>query len=420
MNNLILLNKIIPVSVFISLFLFICFPQITFLGSNLYNLFAYLNVIVAFILHNKSKNNVFIVKLINRILLTFVILSIFGNVISILLYNVKFYSSGIKDVLLTVFYGYSFAILAINKKVQSAIKYCVYISSVIVSLYGIYCYITDSNPYMTFISTFYGNTDYTVASLIEVRGLKGRVGGHLGNPVFLGGELLVLLGYCLVDISLEKTLTKVKLFVIYLLLITTVLTGSRSAMFPSFALILFAFYLKYKWKSLLALSCIVLLAMPFIPNIDDFIASLNIFIDSENVRGSSISMRESQYNGLRQIVNGRDWFGNGLGWIRHYIDLHGPHPVLLGFESLIFSSFTEGGYWRLLIVYPLFFYSLFKVSLHCKQTIIPFYLIAYLSYAIITGAFSFNIFISLFISIIVGIAISSNIHASKNLLNRKN
>lgn len=419
MNNFAWLDKIVPISVFISLFLFICFPQITFLGSNLYNLFAYLNVVFAFILHNKSRNNVLIVNLFNRIFLTFVILSLLGNVMSIILYNMPFYSSGIKDVILTVLYGYSFVILSIKEKVQRAIKYCVYVSSIVVSLYGIYCYITDSNPYMAFISTFYGNTDYTVASLIEVRGLKGRVGGHLGNPVFLGGELLVLLGYCLVDINLENTLAKVKLFVIYLLLIIIVLTGSRSAMFPSFALILFAFYLKYKWKSLLALSFIVLLAMPFIPNIDDFIASLNIFIDSENVRGSSISMRESQYDGLRKIVNGRDWFGNGLGWIRHYIDLHGPHPVLLGFESLIFSSFTEGGYWRLLIVYPLFFYSLFKVSLHYKQTIVSFYLIAYLSYAIITGAFSFNIFIILFITAIVGIATSSNIHTSNNLLNRK-
>ena len=129
------------------------------MGSNLYNLFAYLNVVFAFILHNKSRNNVLIVNLFNRIFLTFVILSLLGNVMSIILYNMPFYSSGIKDVILTVLYGYSFVILSIKEKVQRAIKYCVYVSSIVVSLYGIYCYITDSNPYMAFISTFYGNTD---------------------------------------------------------------------------------------------------------------------------------------------------------------------------------------------------------------------------------------------------------------------
>lgn len=396
-----IIRKISLISVFLSLFFFLCFPQITLIGSALYNIFLYLNVVLAFMLHEKIGLDQVMVRKIHSMFRIFFLLSFLGNVMSILFYDIEFYFVGIKNVVLIVFYGYSFAILACDKKIENIIKKCVYISSVIVSLYTIYCYITDSNPYMLFVASFTNDLDYIETSLAEVRGLKGRVGGHLGNPVFLGGELLVLLGYCLVDINQKVKIDKGKLCVILMLLISIVLTGSRSALVPAFALLLFSLYYKYKFKSLLILSVLVLVIIPFIPNIDDFLSSLDVMSRSEDVVGSSIFMREEQFRGLQRIVGNNEMFGNGLGWIRHYINLHGLHPVLLGFESLIFSSYTEGGMWGLFVVYPFLFYSFFKLSRLTENYAVLFYLIAYFAYALLTGAFSLKVFIALFVTILV-------------------
>ncbi|UBD70253.1 hypothetical protein NXV86_02220 [Bacteroides sp. BFG-257] len=396
-----IIRKISLISVFLSLFFFLCFPQITLIGSALYNIFLYLNVLLAFMLHEKIGLDQVMVRKVHSMFRMFFFLSFLGNIMSILFYDIEFYFVGIKNIILIVFYGYSFAILACDKKIENIIKKCVYISSVIVSLYTIYCYVTDSNPYMLFVASFTNDLDYIETSLAEVRGLKGRVGGHLGNPVFLGGELLVLLGYCLVDINQKVKIDKGKLCVILMLLISIVLTGSRSALVPAFALLLFSLYYKYKFKSLLILSVLVLVIIPFIPNIDDFLSSLDVMSRSEDVVGSSIFMREEQFRGLQRIVGNNEIFGNGLGWIRHYINLHGLHPVLLGFESLIFSSYTEGGMWGLFVVYPFLFYSFFKLSRLTQNYTVLFYLIAYFAYALLTGAFSLKVFIALFVAILV-------------------
>lgn len=396
-----IIRKISIISVFLSLFFFLCFPQITVIGNAVYNIFLYLNVVLAFMLRKELGKDKMMVKKIHNAFFVFIILSFIGDAMSILLYNAEFYFSGIKNVILIAFYGYSFAILSCDEKIESIIRKCVYISATIISLYGIYCYITDSNPYMLFVATFTNDIDYIETSLAEVRGLKGRVGGHLGNPVFFGGELLVLLGYCLVDISQRGKVDKRKLFVILLLLISIVLTGSRSALVPAFALLLFSLYYRYKLKSLLILPFLILATIPFIPNIDDFVASLDVMSNSEDVRGSSFLMREEQFHGLQKVVGNNVMFGNGLGWIGHYVNLHGLHPVLLGFESLIFSSYTEGGLWGLFIVYPFFFYSIFKLARYSDNRVILYYIVAYVAYALLTGAFSLKIFVALIVAILV-------------------
>ena len=114
--------------------------------------------------------------------------------------------------------------------------------------------------------------------------------------------------------------------------------------------------------------------------------------NSSNVGGSSIEMRLEQLNAAFDEVQNCMLFGKGFGYNGYYWSLHGAHPKLYSFESLIFVILCNYGIIGFLI-WGIMFYKIYRYS----QKMVPkslsiciiMLLTYYVSYTCITGEFGY-------------------------------
>jgi hypothetical protein len=119
--------------------------------------------------------------------------------------------------------------------------------------------------------------------------------------------------------------------------------------------------------------------------------------------GSSLDMRLLQLDGAISLwEKGGIIFGNGFGWCGYYSAQYGDHPVLLGFESILFVMIIENGIMGIILygfVYLSFFrinylvYKKAKIIQKMEYWIITSYLISYIIFILVTGMFGFNLFL---------------------------
>lgn len=237
------------------------------------------------------------------------------------------------------------------------------ISIIILCLYGIYTYLTRTNPYMDIMGQYCTNenlSELLAHSLEDSRGnLYGRITGTALYTIQYG-ILLVIVYYIHVSIcSLYKVgvmYSKYKIQIVMaviaiLIFLNIYLTGSRG---PLGALIIgYAFYLMrtYSWKKKISyISILAILILIVWPYIESY---LSLFTD-KNIEGSSFEMRAMQFTGAYSMVSDNIQtllFGKGLGYTAYYLENYGMHPLALYFESTHVSGIVNYGILGLFFIF---------------------------------------------------------------------
>ena len=239
---------------------------------------------------------------------------------------------------------------------------------VIIVSYAFVNYIIKFNPYIAYLNLVGDLEDMSNSFMNEERGfLEGRVSSVFQHPLHLGQFILLAFSFLYYEL---RARTHLFLYIVILtfLLITVVLTGSRSALVP---IIIIPFIEKlYQKKTILiryvCLGCVSLfLAYPLIPSTyRDNIKGILFFWDDEassraDIHGSSVESRTGQLNEAILIIQDDILLGKGSGYVKN----HGAdHAEMLGYESIFLSKLIEGGVVGL-IVFIWFYFALYRVML---------------------------------------------------------
>ena len=404
-----LLKTLCPFIVSVFLFSYICIPQSRIGNTAIYTCILYTLTIIALYLYYLSKSNKEInkgqVKDVTSIIWKFICISFIGFVIALFFDNTVFHvTSFLTSNFILLIYAFTFSVLCQYERIRKTMIVMIIFSSLIVGVYGIYCYFTETNPYIMYIILKYGDEGIVGGGEIgsSARGLSHRVAGNIGNPVYYGGVLLLLISFCFIEIQ-KRILSLFRYIVVLILVIALIFTGSRSSLGPILLFMVLYLYHKYKRRSLIIAAVFLFFLYLFLPvisqyvEIGDFLSSFDFSANRSDVRGSTFELRYSQLKGLTDIVGDNIFFGNGVGWVADYVAKYGHHPVLEGFESLIYSSFTDGGLWGVLLVYPFLFYELYKFtgrySNYGKSFFPKLFILIYIIFSLLTGMYGVKMFI---------------------------
>lgn len=279
----------------------------------------------------------------------------------------------------------------------------------LLTLYGIYCYATSSNIIMSVLTLFFNPRDYILEQFsTELRGgLQGRIQGLTTHPLEYAGQMLTaffLMLHYMFDI--KRKYTPFLLFLLILITVNMFFTGSRSGLIGfiigCFLWIYLFGNLSVKGKIVLTTSFIAayfLTSSVLMADYGDYINSVLYFWESSSsVHGSSFELRLTQLEGAFNIIDDDTTsflFGIGADWVRQYSMSHnGLHPVLLGFESIVFIGLIEFGIIGLFVVTFGLFFMLYKfskrshTSMTCTILIISFFI-----FQLFTGNYSFSVFV---------------------------
>lgn len=239
---------------------------------------------------------------------------------------------------------------------------CINISIIILCLYGIYTYLTKTNPYMDIIGQYCTNENLSELLSLSIEDARGSLHGRItGTSLYTiqYGILLVIVYFFHISISSldriggnSKYKLQVAMAIVSILIFLNIyLTGSRG---PLGAFIIgYAFYLMraFNWKKKISyisiLAIFILFAWPYLESY------LLLFTDKD-IGGSSVEMRTVQFTGACSMVIGNLQsllFGKGLGYTAYYLEHYGKHPLALNFESTHVAGIVNYGIMGLLFIF---------------------------------------------------------------------
>ena len=281
------------------------------------------------------------------------------------------------------------------------------IATLIICLYGFYCYLTLSNPLITIMNVLFVQDKDALGLMDEQRGgLAGRIQGTMSHPLTWGGACVLLFCYFLQNTRPVKPLYRIG--IILLLFANVIFSGSRSALLALLVgLIYFVAISDYKVKVTIIkygligffVLVIALYNVPALSKYQGFFESTVLFWDdsaqaSSAVKGSTTQLRFDQLAGAFDMINAAPLVGLGPGYIKWYSSNYGVHPVMMGFESIVFSALVETGILGL-IFWSLFFISLLKlikkVNKFLKKSalynpkLLSIFCVAYILFIVFTG-----------------------------------
>lgn len=394
---------------FLSIILFPSYVKIFSISiSNFALLFALINAVLYF-----SKTQQFtkeIIKIFSIYILLHLLLLPFAQEMSFI-NQINYY---IKGVFLNIIGPITISILIFSIKEINKIWKVIIIASLFICAYGVFCYITQSNIYIEIISKMYPNAvmyDFERYILEERGGLIGRISATIGHPVFYA-SVLISLFYIILQKFFDKKKNNIILFILLLIIINIFFSGTRSGII---ALLIGIFYVFLKLSSITRKIKIFLIVTFFflgsliietdiklLNQYQSFIYSIIFFWgESDDIRGSSTSMRLDQFYGMVSILNDSSMlFGKGAGWTSYYINSHGYHPVLKGFESVLFKGIINFGIIGFFLIYGYIFNAFRKLNIKINKyrnnkdyVIIKAFLISYVIYALMTGDFYWHLFL---------------------------
>lgn len=292
----------------------------------------------------------------------------------------------------------------------------IFVCFIFMSIYGFYCFFTESNPYVTVLSILFNKDDNNEVFANTIReGVSGRVQSTTFHA-FLWAILLIMMFY--VSIAFRKENLKWMLYGVLVILIGNIIIGGvRTGILVLFLGSAFLVFNLFSRTKLYILPIIILfLVLSFDTSIfgpyQGYVDSIIYFADADkNIRGSSLSMRVDQLSGAIELwFKGGVLFGNGFGWCDYYYATKGNHPVVLGFESMIFKVIIDSGFAGILL-WSWLLYQLFKLNrTYCYDVttdarninykVIIVFIISYTVFIIATGLFGLNLFLVLLVLMI--------------------
>lgn len=272
-------------------------------------------------------------------------------------YNYQLYSFLKSFLFQTILYIWiGFHVLR-NFKLNKVI-YVFCILALLTGIYGIYSYITGSNPYISSLNLLYGiQSDFSYFLEESRGGLQGRTYGTMGHPLAWGQFWNILL--CLIWIY-RRTTNKYLIAAVFIIgVINVVLCGSRTAL-VSFCILCTFILLSYGIKNLLLVIPVAYLSVSIIlmilpQNIErsdmmSYLESGLFFWDSSysekaGIVGSSTEMRYTQLQKTIDITMKNPLAGVGYNY--QYFTFESNHSLdtdLMGLESIVFKILIEQGF----------------------------------------------------------------------------
>lgn len=300
------------------------------------------------------------------------------------------------------------------------------LSTILLCIYGVYTYITMTNPYMDFMSqysTAEDLSDLLARSMEDSRGnLHGRITGTSLYTIQYGIMLVILL-FMLLSINIRRNIITYITFV--LILLNIYLTGSRGPLGALLIGLLFYISRILNWKKrIMYVSLSVILIFIVWSYIESY---LTLFTD-QNVKGSSFELREIQFAGALSMVTDNMQsllFGRGIGYTSYYIARYGAHPLALYFESTHVSGIVNYGVLGLIFIFLGKIIFLLYIAIKARRNnlidnesfnLLLSFLLTYFIYNILVGSVYDSFFVfSYFISLKIGIQ-KYNIRTSKSLV----
>lgn len=281
------------------------------------------------------------------------------------------------------------------------------VTTVLTTVYGVFCYMTMSNPILELVDLTMGDPTRAILSRMEEArgGLVGRTQSTMNHALSWGGTCLILF-YFFKDKSDIHRLFKT--IIIFLVVINIFLSGSRSSMLGFICMLMAYFCLMsdiqkikvVKYSILAIIILIIFLPMTsFYEKYQGIIESTIFFWDKDvateyNIQGSTIEMRLNQLIGAFKLIDGSTFAGLGHGYVEWYQNKYGLHPVLFGFESIVFQKIVDNGILGIFI-WAYFFIKLFytphKIATYGDKQLIQkvhflqAYVVGYLVFALLTG-----------------------------------
>ena len=235
---------------------------------------------------------------------------------------------------------------------QKMVKFFL-ITSIILCFYGLYNYLTKSNPYDAFITAqFPGDSFFD--QYFEDLNTRFRINSFVFHPIFYGYLLSILFLLSLYCFSFLKRNKNLCLLAITIIFINLILCNSRTPLFAFFiGLIVFitmAFQGIIKIK-ILMLGIVIGAAVYCIPVVNEKINNtIDVFETGGNkVEGSSVDMRMIQLLASYNEFLESPFFGNGFYYISENLGVTAnpqestSDSELQGLESHIYSLLIEQG-----------------------------------------------------------------------------
>lgn len=267
------------------------------------------------------------------------------------------------------------AVVVREKEEFDAIMRVLVVSYCVVGAYGILTYFLHGNPvYTLFANSFGSDVNYTGDGTVNMRGaLSGFASGNLSGPLPWGQASLVIFSLLLCCYPFDAGSSIRNGGVIVLAFCNCFLSGKRSIILPALILLFIFFLMRVAFKKKVIFFFLAIpMAIIFMGNstIQDVFSrnvktSILIWDDglasSSGVSGSSKALRAEQLQYCLGMIEHVPIQGLGYGYSENYRDTKGKHPVMLGFESLIFQILTNSGFLGLL-VWVIFLFSCYRYT----------------------------------------------------------
>lgn len=239
----------------------------------------------------------------------------------------------------------------------------------VICLYGLFCFLTNTNPYINFIEHSFGTEstsqihDYNDSIRVNDK-RQSRTQSFFNHPIRYGAHLAMLTPFILSFLITNRKKKKVIFYalLLFLLLINILLANSRSSLIQLFVSLTTLFILlkpKDKFitfQSAVAVFVCLLLLSPFLSSYYETIFSAFQILSGSTattIGGSSIDMRLSQLAVAFSVFSDSPIFGHGLGYTA-YLVTQRSIKGLLGAESFLFQILIDLGVVGI-IAYTLFF-----------------------------------------------------------------
>ncbi|TAF45006.1 MAG: hypothetical protein EAZ51_02770 [Sphingobacteriales bacterium] len=236
-------------------------------------------------------------------------------------------------------------------------KIYIYLSYIglFLGLYGIFCYLTKTNIYITAMSDEFKLRNLAIEYLSGLDD-RVRISSFLFHPFLYGILLVFLIGYTIFLYQNNNRIINknVILLSLTLLIINLLLTNSRTVIFVLLLQITFYFFLQVNSKNILIIASgavFGLLLIFFIPALKEKTDLLFDLFQSggSKVEGSSVEMRQGQLLASFKYFFQNPYTGNGFGYIYEGIGFkteiadRNSGSELFAFESYFFVLLIEQG-----------------------------------------------------------------------------
>ena len=285
-----------------------------------------------------------------------------------------------------------------NKKQLELFNNTFVLATIVTCIYGIVTYLLKKNLYVEALT----------GKVIEMSTWKGYATfATFTSTTTFGYFLALAIPYILYLLyKNEKVKGKIIKLSLFLALICVILCKKRSAMVSIIGMAVLLAYMSPKTKKYFSriiivavtvlLGIVLIKLIPGFEQLDNFITASVFFWNDKAVNVTAGELGSTMELRIRQLVypfveiNNNILFGHGFGWCGWYIKEHILHPILYGFESIFATSICELGILGL-IVYPMFFFQLYKSYL-LRTKSIDFGLLFLLTYIIDIVASGMNYF----------------------------